>query len=99
MVRGQASKVGDTRRSPNGYHNTRTADGWRLTHHLVAEKKLGRKLNSDERVTFKDGKRTNLEPDNIIVVKKGQRSREAIRARLTARIAELQAELDELNRP
>lgn len=99
MVRGQPSKVGDTRTSPNNYHYTRTHKGWRLTHHIVAEKKIGRPLRDNERVIFIDGKRSNIEPDNLRVVIKGQSSIEKEKARLTERIRELQAQLDELSRP
>jgi hypothetical protein len=96
MARGQSSKVGDTRVSPNGYHYTRTDKEWRLTHHLLAEKKLGRLLNKDERVIFVDGKRSNLSPDNLKVIVKGSGSVARQRARLTARINELTAQLNEL---
>jgi hypothetical protein len=66
-MRGNASPVGATRTAPNGYHYTKTEDGWELTHKLVAEEALGRKLASNERCRFKDGDRTNLKPDNIVV--------------------------------
>lgn len=97
MSRGKNAKVGDTRVSANGYHYTRCEEAWRLTHHIVAEKKLGRKLEQGERVTFKDGNRTNLKPDNIVVNKTGGGSLERRRGQLEARIQELQAELDEVN--
>ena len=97
MSRGKASKPGDTRVSANGYHYTRTQTDWRLTHHIIAEKRLGRSLKDDERVVFRDGKRSNLESDNLMVVPKGSASTNRTRARLTARIAELQAKLSELS--
>ena len=97
MPRGQAAKEGDTRVSDNGYHYTRTATEWRLTHHIIMEKTLGRKLKEDERVIFVDGKRSNLDPDNIEVREKGRGSLRRRQAIVEARIAELQAELADIN--
>lgn len=97
-MRGRKSKVGDTRVSANGYHYTRTKRGWVLTHRLAAAAKLGRQLGPDDRVTFKDGDRTNLDPENLIVSTVGKTSIEKRKARIEARIEELQHELDELNR-
>jgi hypothetical protein len=97
-VRGQNATVGDTRVSANGYHYTRTEEGWRLTHQLVAEKKLGRPLAADERVRFKDKKRDNLKPENIEVVIKGTTSLRRRKAVIENRIEELQAELAEINK-
>jgi hypothetical protein len=95
MSRGKASKVGDTKVSPNGYHYTRMPDGWQLTGRVIAAEKLGRALKSNERVRFLDGNQLNLDPDNIEVretkVTNGTR-----KARLEARIEELQAKLAEL---
>lgn len=93
MARGKAAKEGDTRVAKNGYHYTRTSDKWRLTHHLVAEKKLGRLLHDDERVSFKDKDKTNHSPDNLIIQKQGSGSNARRRAQIIARIEELQAEL------
>jgi len=96
MARGKKSKIGDTRISANGYHYTRTRTGWTLTHRLVAEDKIGRTLTPEERVRFLDGDRTNLNPDNLDVYEIKQASREKKRARIEARIEELQAQLNEL---
>ena len=96
MARGKASKVGDVRVSPNGYHYTRTETGWELTHRLVAERKLGRKLSPEERVRFVNGDRTDRSPDNLEVYRIKERSKEQKRARIEARIEELQAQLEEL---
>lgn len=74
MARGQKSQPGDTRVSLNGYHYTRTATKWTLTHRLIAEFKLGRPLKDIERVRFIDNDRTNLDPDNIVVYEKRQRT-------------------------
>lgn len=96
MTRGRASQVGDTRWSPNGYHYTRTARGWQLTHRLVAEETLGRPVGEDERVRFLDGDRTNLDPDNIEVYKSKPQTPARRRAQIEAKIADLQAQLEEL---
>lgn len=95
-VRGQKAQIGDTRVSSNGYHYTRTEAGWRLTHHLIAEKELGRPLESNESVRFV-GDKTDLSPDNITIVLKGKSSLRRRQAQLEARIAELQAELRFIN--
>lgn len=95
MGRGQTAEVGATRVAPNGYHYTKTDDhGWRLTHHITAEKMLGRPLNEDEMVKFKEKKfrRDPYNTDGIKVIKKRTTS---VRRRLAAiddRIRELQAE-------
>lgn len=93
MAKGRQSNVGDTRKAPNGYHYTRTEQGWRLTHHIIAEEQLGRPLNEDERTKFVDGDRSNLKPSNIKVIKKGKASLRRRKAVLETRIEELQAEL------
>lgn len=95
-MRGRKSKVGDTRVSANGYHYTRTKAGWELTHRLRAAELLGRELGPDDRVSFKDGDRTNLDPSNLVVTEVGKTSLEKKRARLEARIEELQAQLHEI---
>lgn len=103
MARGQNAEIGATRTSQNGYHYTKAEDdgtgkpGWRLTHHIVAEQKLGRKLREDERVTFIGSKR-DLSPSNIRVVEKGKSSVRRRLAQVEARILELQAERDELRK-
>lgn len=97
MARGRASQVGDTRTSPNGYHYTRTEAGWQLTGRLVAAEKLGRDLKDNERIRYVNGDRTDLSPTNIEVYETRERSKAARRARIMARIEELQAELDSLD--
>lgn len=84
----------DTKVSPNGYHYTRQKGKWRLTHHIIAEKRMGRLLKTGERVYFVDGNRTNLDPDNIEVRRvktKADRIEEKRR-----KIKQLQAEIKEL---
>lgn len=96
MARGQAARPGDTRVAQNGYHYTRTATKWRLTHHIVAEQTLGRSLHEEERVEFIDGDRKNRNPNNLRVVAKGRGSVRRKIAQLQARIDELQAQKAEL---
>jgi hypothetical protein len=95
-MRGSRSEVGDTRVAKNGYHYTKTEERWRLTHHLVAERHLGRLLSANERVVFVDGDRTNLDPANIQVKRKITSSLRKKEANLVARIAELTAQLDQV---
>ena len=96
MARGRASNVGDTRWSPNGYHYTRTEAGWQLTHRVVAEKMMGRPMLEIERIRFRDGDRRNLDPSNIEVYITKESSSAKKRARIEARIADLQAQLEDL---
>ena len=99
MPRGKIADVGDTYTSANGYHYTKTRnDGYRLTHHILAEKVLGRPLKANEMVRFKDGNKTNLTEKNINVIEKGTGSLRRRKAQIEARIQELQAELDEIER-
>lgn len=98
MVRGRAAADGDTFVNKNGYHHTRVDGSWVATHYLVAAKKLGRPVGKDEYVSFADGNRGNLALDNILVKKRGQASLRRRKAQLVARIADLQAELDIVNK-
>ncbi len=90
------SKVGDTLVNENGYHNTKTEAGWRLTHHILAEEILGRPLAPGEFVRFKDTDRANLNKDNLEITTRGASSLKARLARVEAKIQELQAERDRL---
>lgn len=95
MPRGVLSKDGDTNVSANGYHYTRHQGKWELTHRLIAIKKLGRPIRADETVKFGDSDRTNLSPNNIVVITR----RRSVRGRLAAveaKIMELEAEREEL---
>jgi hypothetical protein len=92
-LRGQALPDGSTRVSNNHYHYTKVEGKWRLTHHLIAEKKLGRLLRSNERVIFRDKNRTNLDPDNLVIFEKGSTTVGRELARLTARRDELEAQI------
>jgi hypothetical protein len=95
MSRGKPSKVGDTKISPNRYHYTRTENGWELTGRKIGAEKLGRALKNTERIRFLDGNQLNLDPSNI-EVREVRTTPGAKRARLEARIEELQAQLAEL---
>lgn len=96
MARGRPANVGDTMINANGYHNTRTEDGWRLTHQIVAEKKLGRRLR-DEIVKFADGDKTNLDPSNIQVIPKNKQSARRRKARLEANLVDIVVQLIAVN--
>lgn len=82
----------------NGYHHTKTEEGWRLTHHIIAERSLGRALKTGESVRFIDGDRANLDPKNLVVIVRGSGSLRGQIARLDERIRELQAQREELVR-
>jgi hypothetical protein len=107
MARGKTAEVGATRVAPNGYHYTKTEDrDWVLTHWLVMEQKLGRKINPDtESVRFQDKKvkRTLAETgtcdvSGLILIKKRTASIRKRIAVLEAQIADKQAELADLKR-
>lgn len=57
-------------------------------HRLIAERLIGRKLHPKERVYYKDGDRTNNEPNNLIIVTA------SVYGQLTARIALPLAKMD-----
>ena len=96
MPRGQKAEVGATRVAPNGYHYTKSDEyNWRLTHHIVMEEKLGRKLLPHERVLFMDGDRSNIEEDNLEIREtKGVVNAKKIEIR--TKIAYLEAQLRDL---
>lgn len=89
------SPVGSVNIAANGYSYTKTKEGWRLTHHLIAEEELGRSLQKGERVYFADNDRTNLSPDNIEVRSQKVTKEDKILL-LKEKIARLQQELEEL---
>jgi len=104
MPRGCPAKVGDETVAQNGYTWVRTLQGQRYKHHVIAEKKLRRKLDlSVERVIFIDQNRRNFDPDNIDVVLKRKQTPETRRARLEAKrddalakAADIQEQIDAL---
>jgi hypothetical protein len=96
-MRGELQPIGAERISQNGYKYVKTLDGWRLKHHVLAEKKLGRSIDTEiERVCFKDHDRTNFDMDNIVVEAKKGITKAERKARLASRIDELQGQLAEL---
>lgn len=96
MSRGRASKVGDTRTSPNGYHYTRTPDGWELTGRIIGAQIMGRKLTSDERIKYKDNNRLNNTPENIEVYTKKPSSAATQKAKLEAKMEDIRAQIEQL---
>jgi len=92
VPRGQRSVDGTTRTAQNGYHYTRQDGKWELTHRLVAEDKLGRKLDATETAYFVDGDRQNLSPSNIAVRYKTVKAMKDKVAALEAKIIELNKE-------
>lgn len=83
MGKGKRAEVGDENVAVNGYHYVKTSTGWKLKHHIVAADKLGRELTKTDRVSFKDGNRTNFHPDNIIVREAGSPKSTGLSKRLT----------------
>jgi hypothetical protein len=72
-MRGEKDLVGTERVRQNGYIEVKTEDGWVQKQRMLAEEMLGRPLK-DERVTFKDGDKTNFDFDNLVVKPIGNRS-------------------------
>jgi hypothetical protein len=97
MGRGKAAEVGAERVSQNGYRYVKCESGWRLKHHLIAEEILGRPLKDNEIVKFR-GVKTNFAHSNIEVIVKRTSSLRKRKAQLESRIADLQAELDSVNK-
>ena len=98
MTRGRKATIGDTRTAPNGYHYTKTEEGWESTHRLVLEEKLGRKILDNERVRFLDGDRTNLNSVNLEVYEIKKATANTKIARLEVKKDEILLELEELYR-
>lgn len=97
-MRGQKAEVGARRVAPNGYHYIKTESGWRLIHHVVWERRTRKKIPPDHQVRFKDGDKNNFVFDNLILVEMKPKSKAYKASLLRAKITELQAELDELER-
>lgn len=97
MGRGKAAEIGATRTSQNGYHYTKVESGWRLTHHLTAEKMLGRPLREDEIVKI-ENKRFPYKEDGITIIVKRTSSLRKRKAILEAKISDLQGELNSVNK-
>lgn len=95
-MRGRKSQLGDTREAPNGYHYTRTENGWELTGRIVAAQAMLRELRPDERIRYRDGDRSNNSLDNIEIYIVKERSKAKRKALLESKIESLQAELEDL---
>lgn len=97
MSRGETYTIGSERVAKNGYHYVKTAEGWRLKHHIIAEETLGRTIDTKiERICFIDHNCNNFDPANIEVVLKKGITKAARKAQLESKIEELQAQLDDL---
>jgi len=71
-----------SRVSENGYYKVRSTDdprsdrhGYVYEHRLVAEKKIGRKLASNEVVHHKDRNKKNNKPSNLRVMGRSEHSK------------------------
>lgn len=82
-MKGSRAQLGDENVAVNGYRYVKTSTGWRLKHHLVAEKILDRALLPTERAYFKDKDRTNFTPSNIGVALKNASGNSGLTKRLT----------------
>lgn len=101
MARGSESPLGTEKVSQNGYLYRKIKDRegklrWELVSRILAEEKLGRALHGDEYVTFVDGDKTNLDPENITVRVRGKQSLRKRLAQVEARIAEYSAIRNEI---
>lgn len=93
--------VGTIKTNPNGYKRIKVQleDGtctWRFLHHVNWEKVHHRKIGAGERIRFLDGDRGNCKTSNLAITTIGQISPAKEKARLEARIEEMQARLKEL---
>jgi len=90
MPRGKSSPIGAITINANGYSQTKIGEGeWLGTHVVILQERLGRKLRPGERASFKDGDKTNLDPENIVLIETmNNRS-------INAKIAKLQAEIED----
>lgn len=92
MARGKKAADGDEYVAQNGYKYRRVAGKFRLVHHIIAEQKLEREIDTKaERVVFVDGDRTNFDPDNISVLPKSSNSARRV-AQIEHRVEELMNE-------
>jgi hypothetical protein len=98
MARGRIAPEGSEYIAQNGYRYRKVQGKWVSVHKLVVEEKLGRAVKDYERIRFKDGDKTNLSSDNLIVVVKGKTTLEVQLARLIARRDELSAQIEEVRK-
>ena len=107
-MRGKAVPIGTQIRLPNGYFNQKTVDGWRLAHYIVIEEHLGRPVEFNERVYFKNktADKAHPKPEDLEVrtikppkVRSGRRTKKDLlvhNRQLEDRLADLEARLDRL---
>jgi hypothetical protein len=96
MHRGAAKDVGAEFTNANGYTYVKTEHGWAPKQKVIAEEKIGRALNIDERAYFIDGDRLNLDPSNIDVkVVHDKRSPQGQLLIVQAKIDDLRSQLEE----
>lgn len=72
--------VGGRRKAGNGYMRVKTEDGWQLEHRYVMAQKLGRKLESHERVHHRNGQRDDNRPENLELWKVKKKDPAGVRA-------------------
>lgn len=70
-------EIGSTRIDTDGYIMIKVAEPnkWQLFQRYVWEKENGRKLQKNECVVFLDGNKSNLEPDNLMAIKRSELAR------------------------
>ena len=100
MPRGVARPIGYEVTMKNGFVKVKTAepDVWTLKHHVVAEQKLGRPLESGERVTLFNSKETRSDPkpEDVLVVKVKPKTQKTKKMTKDSRIEELEDRVGEL---
>jgi hypothetical protein len=96
VSRGANKPVGSERWSQNGYHYTKTKEGWQLTNRMLLAEKLGRPLEKHERAIFVNGNKRDLRPENIelATIKTNTDSLRKREAELEAKLEEIQGMLD-----
>ena len=69
--------VGSVRITVDGYYEIKISDPnkWQLMQRYIWEKENGRKLLKNECVIFLDGNKSNLEPDNLMAIKRSELAR------------------------
>jgi hypothetical protein len=69
--------VGSVRITVDGYYEIKISDPnkWQLMQRYIWEQTNGRKLQKNESVVFLDGNKSNLEPDNLMAIKRSELAR------------------------
>lgn len=103
MVKGIIRPEGSTCLNGKGYTSIKVAteEGgsfWKLLHHVVWEKKVGRPKEPNEILYFVDGDITNFDPDNIAVKVKGENSLVRRKAQLIKQKLKIEEELETINK-